>query len=105
MDNLIHASASDAEAEREIKLWFKPHDIPPAMRAYPAKKCDEHYYINNGKRLSINYEPGSECLLAPGNSAWESDLQALHLLQKGKPSACSLEAVVAKYLINERIEE
>ena len=33
MDNLIHASATNAEAEREIKLWFRPNDIPPAMRA------------------------------------------------------------------------
>ena len=32
MDNLIHASATPAEAEREIKLWFKPNDIPPLMR-------------------------------------------------------------------------
>ena len=34
MDNLIHASATDEEAQREIKLWFKPHDIPPAMHCY-----------------------------------------------------------------------
>ena len=27
MDNLIHASANAADAEREIKLWFKPNDI------------------------------------------------------------------------------
>ncbi|GAJ02882.1 unnamed protein product, partial [marine sediment metagenome] len=31
MDNLIHASATDEEAEREIKLWFRPNDIPPTM--------------------------------------------------------------------------
>ena len=29
MDNLIHASATNDDAEREIKLWFKPTDIPP----------------------------------------------------------------------------
>ena len=34
MDNLIHASANDSDAEREIKLWFKPNDIPPFMHAY-----------------------------------------------------------------------
>ena len=28
IDNLIHASATTAEAEREIKLWFVPHDFP-----------------------------------------------------------------------------
>ncbi len=103
MDNLIHASASDAEAEREIKLWFKPHDIPPTMRAYATEKCEEHFYLK-GKKLFLAYEPGSDCLLAPGDSAWKSDLEALRLLLGGKPSTCSLEAVAAKYLINE-IEE
>jgi nucleoside-diphosphate kinase len=104
MDNLIHASATDAEAEREIKLWFKPHDIPPAMRAYPVEKCDDHFYLK-GKALSLSYEPGSECLLAPGHSVWKSDLEALRLLQSGHPSPCSLEAVAAKYMINETVEE
>lgn len=28
MDNLIHASANTTDAEREIKLWFRPDDIP-----------------------------------------------------------------------------
>ncbi len=37
MDNLIHASANRADAEREIKLWFKPSDLPPAMRDYDAQ--------------------------------------------------------------------
>ena len=27
MDNLIHASAANDEAEREIKLWFRPGDF------------------------------------------------------------------------------
>ena len=103
MDNLIHASASAGEAEREIKLWFTPHDIPPAMRAYPTEKCEDHYYIK-GKKLYLSYEPGSDCLLAPGDSAWTSDLEALRLLYDGKPSPCSLEAVAAKYLINEDTE-
>ena len=39
MDNLIHASATHADAEREIKLWFEPCDIPPLMRAYPTDIC------------------------------------------------------------------
>ena len=103
MDNLIHASASDAEAQREIKLWFKPHDIPPAMHGYAAEKCQDHYYFKD-KRIFTTYEPGSACLLAPGQIAWKSDLDALRLLHQGKPSACSFEAVVAKYLINEEQE-
>lgn len=100
MDNLIHASASPAEAEREIKLWLKPNDIPPRLRIYSCKPCDEFFYFK-GDTLRTEYEEGSTCVLAPGNVVWESDLEALHLIQKGKSAPCSLHAVVAKYLINE----
>jgi len=102
MDNLIHASASESEAEREIKLWFKPGDIPPSMRAYPTEVCEEHYYFKDGK-LHKTHEPNSICLLAPGDTVWKSDLEALHLLFQGLPAPCSIEAVAAKYLINENV--
>lgn len=104
MDNLIHASATDAEAEREIKLWFKPGDIPPLMRVYPTEVNEQHYYFRD-HRLSMTYEAGSICFLAPGETVWKSDLEALRLLIKGQPSPCSVEAVVAKYLINEKTED
>lgn len=100
MENLIHASASPAEAEREVKLWFKPNDIPPLLRAYPTETSDEHYYILDGK-LYTTYEPGSICLLAPGDVAWKSDLETLRLLRQGLPAPNSLGTVAAKYLINE----
>ena len=100
MDNLIHASAMASDAEREIKLWFKPSDIPPLMQVYPIKVSDEHYYFKNGI-LFLTYEPGSVCLIAPGDCVWESDLEALRLLHKGLASKCSVESVAAKYLINE----
>jgi nucleoside-diphosphate kinase len=100
MDNLIHASATDSEAEREIKIWFKPSDIPPSMRAYPTEVTEGHYYFN-GDKLYMTHEPDSVCLLAPGNSAWKSDLEALRLIHQGSPAPCSLNAVAAKYLINE----
>jgi nucleoside-diphosphate kinase len=100
MDNLIHASASDAEAEREIKLWFKPNDIPPSMHSYATEQSDEHYYFK-GDKLFTSHETGSSCLMAPGDTVWKSDLATLRLLLKGAPSPCSLEAVAAKYLINE----
>ena len=103
MDNLVHASASHAEAEREIKLWFQPSDIMPYMRAYPAEYCDDHYYLIDG-RVSNTQEPGSRCILAPGNLAWRSDLEALRLLSRGLTAPCSVDAVVAKYLINEKEE-
>ena len=99
MDNLIHASATSSEAEREIKLWFKPNDIPPLMHAYPVEVSQEHYYVKDGK-IYMQYEPESICLVAPGDVAWQSDLDALRLLYQGSPAPCSLESVTAKYLIN-----
>ncbi len=103
IDNLIHASATDGEAEREIKLWFRPNDIPPLMRVYPTEVSNEHYYLKDGK-LSVTYTPGSICFIPPGDVAWTSDLEVLRLLRTGSSSFSSLESVVAKYLINERAE-
>jgi nucleoside-diphosphate kinase len=103
MDNLIHASANADDAEREIKLWFRPVDIPPMMRAYKTEQCEDHYYFKNGK-LFTAYEAGSVCLFAPGDIVWATDLDALHALISGKPAAVTLQAVAAKYLINESSE-
>jgi nucleoside-diphosphate kinase len=97
MDNLIHASANAGDAEREIKLWFKPCDIPLLMHAYPAVDCDEHYYYAEGA-LYTEHVPSSVCVLAPGEFAWQSDLDALRFIQKGRTASCTLEAIVAKYL-------
>lgn len=99
LDNLIHASATDAEAEREIKLWFRPADVMPFMRIYPTDHCGENYYLDGGK-LTTSRTPGSACVVAAGDVAWKSDLEALRLLLAGKPAAQTLDAVVAKYLIN-----
>lgn len=104
IDNLIHASASDAEAEREIKLWFKPNDIPPLMRAYATEVSEDHFYVRDG-RLTMTYERGSICFLAPGEVIWKSDLDTLRLLSQGDPALQTLESVVAKYLINEKAED
>jgi nucleoside-diphosphate kinase len=105
MDNLIHASATDSEAEREIKLWFRPDDIPPFMHIYPTQVNDTFYYVKDNKLHMNHDEPGSICFLAPGNIAWKSDLEALRLLSLGRSASCSLEAVVAKHLINDTREE
>lgn len=104
MDNLIHASANNSDAEREIKLWFRPADIPPFMRSYPTEVNDSHYNLKDGK-LSVTEEKGSVCLFAPGDVVWKSDLDSLRLLRKGQQAACSLETVAAKYLINYMAEE
>ncbi|NLW30419.1 MAG: nucleoside-diphosphate kinase [Fibrobacter sp.] len=104
MDNLIHASASDEEAEREIKMWFKPNDIPPSMHAYETRQSEQHFYYKNGK-LSENYLPQSVCILAPGDIAWKSDLEGLQKIANNQPSSITLQAIIAKYLVNENRNE
>jgi nucleoside-diphosphate kinase len=104
MDNLIHASANAVDAEREIKLWFRPVDIPPLMRAYATERCESHYYFKD-ERLSTVYDQGSVCLLAPGDIVWKSDLDALRALAVGQSSSVSLRSVAAKYLINDERED
>ncbi len=99
MDNLIHTSATYADAEREIKLWFLPHDIPPLMRAYPTEICRTHYYYKDG-RLYDSYEPDSLFLLAPGDEVWKTDLDILENYARNEHVQSSLNTVVAKYLIN-----
>jgi len=100
MDNLIHASANAADAEREIKLWFKPVDIPPRMRTFESVQCDTHFYFKDGK-LFPSFVEGSIYLVAPGDIVWKSDLEALHAIMDGKGSPITVQAVAAKYLIND----
>jgi len=99
LDTLIHASANPADAEREIKLWFTPQDIPPAMRAYPVETSEAHYYYKDGK-LETRYSEGTVCLVASGDLVWTSDMEALKAYAAGKTAPISLGAVAAKYLIN-----
>jgi len=103
MDNLIHASANAADAEREIKLWFKPSDIPPAMHPYATEMSKAHYYYKDGKLFDA-FAPGRLCLLATGDLGWKSDLDALALLLRGEKADVPVESVAAKYLINEHQE-
>ncbi len=104
MENLVHSSANRGEAEREIKLWFKPSDIPPFMHTYETATCEVHYYLQHD-RLLRTYAPGSVGLLAPGEVAWRSDLDALREIVEGLPASTSFAAVTAKYLINNRQED
>ena len=100
MDNLIHASANPGDAEREIKLWFMPGDIPPLMLAYPTEVCDAYYYYKN-ETLLTKQEPGGICILAPGDIAWKTDIEILRQISQGLPAKDSLNYVAAKYLIND----
>ena len=104
MENLIHASATVKEAEREVKLWFKPHDIPPFMRSFPVKQSKKHFYYQDNA-LFTEHQPGRFCLVTPGDNVWESDLDALELILQKKPASCSLQTIAAKYLINETLKD
>jgi len=99
IDNLIHASANLADSEREIKLWFKPNDIPPLMQPFDVVESRDHFYFKGG-RLLKTYEPGCHCLVAPADLVWKTDYEALVELVAGRPAKISLEAIAAKYLIN-----
>lgn len=99
VDNLIHASANTVDAEREIKLWFRPTDIPPFMRDFATELCEEHYYYKDNT-ISITHLPGSVGFFAPGDLVWKSDIDALHLHLQGSKAPCSVNAVAAKYLVN-----
>ena len=104
MDNLVHASANPEDAEREIKLWFVPHDIPPLMRAYPTAICQTHYYYKDGQVFET-YEPDSSLLLAPGDVAWETDMEILQDYLNNEPAKGTLNSVVVKYLINKNVQD
>jgi nucleoside-diphosphate kinase len=98
-DNLIHASANPQDAEREIKLWFLPTDIPPTMRCFTTETSKEYFYLKNNA-ISSAYTPGSFCFIAPGDIVWKSDLKLLRQLNEEKKQNISTKAVIAKYLIN-----
>jgi len=102
MDNLIHASANPADAEREIKLWFKPTDIPPGMRLYATRVSRNLYFLQQNK-LSTEYQPGAFCLVAPGDTVWASDLDTLERCTRVGQDSGAVAAVAAKYLINEEL--
>lgn len=99
-DNLIHASKNKKEAEKEIRTWFKPNEIPPKLRIFETVTTEDHFYYQDGK-LFENYKPGSICILAPGDLAWKKDLQNLKRIQKGKKASQSLASIILKYQMNQ----
>jgi nucleoside-diphosphate kinase len=103
VDNLIHASANPVDAEREIKLWFKPTDIPPYMRDYETVVCTELYYVKDGT-ISTDYIAGSVNVLAPGDLVWKTDMESMKLHKLGQKAPVSVKSIVAKYLLNKDIE-
>jgi nucleoside-diphosphate kinase len=103
-DNLIHASANPQDAEREIKLWFLPTDVPPTVRSFPTETSKEYFY-HKDDAISSDHTPGSFCFIAPGDIVWRSDMKVLRQLIKGKKQDYTTNAVIAKYLINRLTEK
>lgn len=99
IDNLIHASATDCEAEREIKLWFKPNEFPVALLSFQTQIAERSYYLKGGE-LSTEYKSGSIPIITAGDIVWKSDLDILDQLISGQTASGTLESVVAKYLLN-----
>lgn len=47
-ENVIHASANESEAEREIKLWFQPDELvatPFPTREVVGNQCRHHVWV------------------------------------------------------------
>jgi nucleoside-diphosphate kinase len=99
LDNMVHASANASDAEYEIKLWFEPRDIMPYMWAYPTTVADEHFYVL-GREVLTSHRSGARSLVGPGDTLWQSDLEALRDFARGRTPRSTLEAVIAKYSIN-----
>ncbi|MBI2135237.1 nucleoside-diphosphate kinase [Candidatus Woesearchaeota archaeon] len=51
-ENVVHASENQKEAEREIKLWFRPHELIQAIYAVESKKVTktESFWKDESKK-------------------------------------------------------
>ncbi len=108
IDNAVHASENEAEAEREIKLWFEPGDFPRQHRLFEYVESEEFFYYSEksgggGSQVLGCREPDSKCIVAPGSLVWETDYVNLLVYRdkNGSPSM-PLSSVVAKYILKTR---
>jgi nucleoside-diphosphate kinase len=99
-DNLVHGSSDRNAAESEIKLWFKPEEIPLGMRFYETIKNESQIFYDKESRLFDSYEDGRRCIFAPGDLAWKSDLIKLKEIRSGERDHEEIGSIVLKYLMN-----
>jgi nucleoside-diphosphate kinase len=105
IDNAVHASENEAEAEREIKLWFEPGDFPQQYRFFEYIESEEHFYClkkpgDRGYQLVKTMEPGSKGIIAPGAFVWKTDYDNLLCCRDRKSSpSVPLNSIIAKYII------
>ena len=102
-DNLVHASANPEAAEKEIKLWFKPEEIPSKLRQFQTSVCDIHFYYKEGQ-LYDRHVQDSICIAAPGDILWKSDLKNLEKYKKcGENPNQTLDSTILKYFMNKAV--
>lgn len=97
--NIAHASTEGCQ-ERELKLWFKPSDFSHEAYRRPLGYTisKRHYYLTQDRQISQSYSPGSLCLVAPGDMAWQSDLDIIEAhIDKQDPSNSDLPTATSKY--------
>ena len=105
IDNAVHASESQAEAEREIKLWFEPADFPEQHRFFEYVESEEEFYCikdSGGDKTRVigTREKGSKGIIGPGSLVWETDYKNLLLYRDGKGSpTIPLNSIIAKYIL------
>jgi nucleoside-diphosphate kinase len=99
-DNLVHASSDPAAGEREVKLWFRPGEIPTELRLWPTEEAGKHIYYKDGA-IYNRYVKGMACFISSSELIWKSDLDDLleYMKTNGKPKQ-ALSAIIAKYRIN-----
>lgn len=106
IDNAVHASADQKEAEREIKLWFEPGDLPKQHRHFPYVESHEHFYFlpdpssAKGFKVLSDYQKGSKCIVAPGNLVWETDyLDLCAFMNTQEHISQPIHNIIAKYTL------
>ena len=73
------------------------------MCSFPTKINEDYYYYKDTV-ISTTPKRGSFCFLSPGDIVWTSDMKVLQQLREGKKLDYSVNAVIAKYLINRENE-
>jgi len=73
------------------------------MRSFPTEINEDYYYYKDSVITTIP-KRGGFCFLSPGDIVWKSDSRVLRQLKEGRKLDYSVNAVIAKYLINRENE-
>lgn len=67
LENIVHASANPEDAQREIELWFTPHEIPEPMRIFPVVQAKNFFFVSPDFKVYTDPKPNTKCLVSPGD--------------------------------------